>query len=472
MPNGRPMLFYFLGYYSLLHQDASGSARFFRLAAQRNPDRCFPNRLDSILALQAALEHNPADARAAFYLGNLWYDKGQVADATACWESARRHEPSLPTVHRNLALVYFNKQRNPAKALASLERAFRLDSSDARLLFELDLLKRRNGVSPKERLAFLQTHRGIVEQREDLLLEWITLLNLLGRHQEALDLLLARQFHPWEGGEGKVTGQYVLSLLELAKQKLTGVSLHGKERSGDGAFRDGEGQREAARQAAADAAQLLKRARAYPPNLGEGKLHGAQENQVLYWLGMAREQLGKADAAREAWRQAATGMSVPTPAIYYNDQNPETIYYQGLALQKLGRPAAARARFQTLVNFGKAHLRDHVVLDYFAVSLPEFLVFDDDLDLRNQVNCRFLMALGQIGLGRTVEGRKQLERVLKLDPNHLGALLQQRALRGAGTLICSNGQSLSTPANRRNSAAPKSLRNNVRAAVNLPSVSP
>ncbi|MGH7970391.1 MAG: DUF5107 domain-containing protein, partial [Limisphaerales bacterium] len=94
MPNGRPMLFYFLGYYSLLDQDAPGSARFFRVAAQRNPDRCFPNRLDSILALQAALEHNTADARAAFYLGNLWYDKGQVAEATTCWESARQHEPS------------------------------------------------------------------------------------------------------------------------------------------------------------------------------------------------------------------------------------------------------------------------------------------------------------------------------------------------------------------------------------------
>ena len=40
-------------------------------------------------------------------------------------------------------------------------------------------------------------------------------------HQEALNILLSRKFHPWEGGEGKVTGQYVVSLIELAKQVLT-----------------------------------------------------------------------------------------------------------------------------------------------------------------------------------------------------------------------------------------------------------
>lgn len=33
----------------------------------------------------------------------------------------------------------------------------------------------------------------------------------------------------------------------------------------------------------------------------------------------------------------ACGMKVPSVALYYNDQNPDTIFNQGLALQRLGR---------------------------------------------------------------------------------------------------------------------------------------
>ncbi|MGH7973121.1 MAG: tetratricopeptide repeat protein, partial [Limisphaerales bacterium] len=218
MPNARPMLFYFLGYYASQKGDRTSAASYFKLAASQRPDCCFPNSLDAILALRAALDFNPQDAHASLYLGNLWYDQRQVSEAVARWEAARRANPLIPTVHRNLTLVYFNKEHNPAKALRSMRKAFYLDPADARVLFELDLLKKRAGVSPQKRFRFLCTHRETVHQREDLLLEFVTLLNVLGRQQEALDTLLSRKFHPWEGGEGKVTGQYVTSLVELAKR--------------------------------------------------------------------------------------------------------------------------------------------------------------------------------------------------------------------------------------------------------------
>ena len=392
--------------YAALKDDRPAAIGYFNQAARQNPERCFPNSLESILALQAALRFNPRDALASYCLGNLWYDKRQVPEATACWESAARFEPAWPTVHRNLALVYFNKQHAPTKAMRALERAFELDPTDARVLFELDLLKKRIRVPPGKRLAFLNRHRKVVDRREDLLLELITLLNFFGRHEEALAILLHRQFHPWEGGEGNVTGQYVVSLVELAKRRLLSAGRH--------------------QPAAKEAIALLERARIFPPNLGEGKLHGARENPILYWLGTAWEQLGETDRAHESWRQAATGLRAPTPAVYYNDQNPETIFYQGLARQKLGRLAAAKERFATLMQFGKLHLHDQVVIDYFAVSLPEFTVFEDDLDRRNQINCRYLMALGAFGLGRRTQARQELAQVLKLDPSHLPAMLHAR----------------------------------------------
>jgi tetratricopeptide (TPR) repeat protein len=120
-------------------------------------------------------------------------------------------------------------------------------------------------------------------------------------------------------------------------------------------------------------------------------------------------------------------MKSPNPAVYYNDQNPDTIFYQGLALQKLGRPAAAAKRFETLARFGREHLKDEIEIDYFAVSLPEFMVFDDDLNQRNQINCRYLLALGSLGLGNNKQARAELKKVLALDPSHLPAKLHCRS---------------------------------------------
>ncbi|HWX42407.1 MAG TPA: DUF5107 domain-containing protein, partial [Blastocatellia bacterium] len=94
MPNALPIVLYFQGYYALQNGDAKLAQTCFAQAATQAPDRCFPNSLDSILALQAALKANPKDGRASFYLGNLWYDKRQVVEATRCWEEARRVEPS------------------------------------------------------------------------------------------------------------------------------------------------------------------------------------------------------------------------------------------------------------------------------------------------------------------------------------------------------------------------------------------
>ena len=110
-----------------------------------------------------------------------------------------------------------NKRNDLVRAWERYADAFALDPTDARVLFEADQLDKKMGVAPAERLARLARHMHLVDQRDDLTVEYVTLLNLTGRHDEALARLLARTFHPWEGGEGKVTGQYVTALVELAK---------------------------------------------------------------------------------------------------------------------------------------------------------------------------------------------------------------------------------------------------------------
>lgn len=375
----------------------------FKQAAGMSPDYVFPNRLEDVLIFEAALQFNPGDARAPYYLGNFWYGHRRYDEAIECWEKSRRLDDRFPTVHRNLGLAYFNKRRDPQAALESFERAFALNPDDARVFFELDQLLKQLNYAPAERLKRLEAHLDLVEQRDDLSIEYITLLNLCGRHEEAHQRLMGRKFHPWEGGEGKVTGQYVTGLVERARQLIAA----------------GQAQ---------PAIELLMQAQEYPHNLGEGKLYGARENHIFYYLGCAYELLGEAETAREWFTKAAAGSSEPASAMYYYDQPPEMIYYQGLALEKLGRNDEARAIFERLVEYGRAHMDDDVVMDYFAVSLPDFVVFDVDLNTRNRIHCHHMLGLGYLGLGEKEKARRHLNAVLELDASHVSANLHKRLI--------------------------------------------
>lgn len=55
------------------------------------------------------------------------------------------------------------------------------------------------------------------------------------------------------------------------------------------------------------------------------------------------------------------------------------IFYQGLSWLKLNNEKEAKIRFNKLVDYGETHIFDKIKIDYFAVSLPDFLVFEDDL---------------------------------------------------------------------------------------------
>jgi len=68
------------------------------------------------------------------------------------------------------------------------------------------------------------------------------------------------------------------------------------------------------------------------------------------------------------------------------------------------------------------------VIDYFATSLPNFLLFEDDLEKRNRIDCFFLIGLAQQGLGQQLEAEQAFRQALALDPNHLGALQELQRL--------------------------------------------
>ena len=383
-----------LTYYYIAWQ--TGKSEDLEKAKKQSVDYCFPNRMEAVCALSAFSE----DANACYLLGCLYYDKRQYDIAQSLWEKSASLKPEFPTVHRNLALTYFNNQDDAERALKEMERAYELDESDARVLMELDQLYKRLGKPHQFRLDFLLKHEKEVEQRDDLVLEKATLLNQLGRYEEARNIIDNHWFHVWEGGEGKVSGQYQFCRLEMAKTLLANNNAN-----------------------AADidkAISLLTECLTFPHNIGEGKLLNAQDNDFYYFLGKAYQMKGDAEKASENFRKGTVGPTEPAAAMYYNDAKPDKIFYAALCYRALGEEDKARSLFNKLMSYGEQHIYDNITMDYFAVSLPDLLVWNGNLTQANRIHCNYMLALGYYGLGNSEKARKYTEIAASMDINHLG----------------------------------------------------
>jgi tetratricopeptide (TPR) repeat protein len=313
-----------------------------------------------------------------------------------------RQDFSIPW--RNLGIAEFNILHDSAAADRMYANAFAAAPSDARLLYEWDQLRKRvNLASPSERLNTLQKHPALVALRDDLSVEFITLLNQNGRCLEALSHLAARRFSPWEGGEGIASAQYVHAHKALGRIALD----HGE---------------------AAEALDHFQAARHYPENLGEGKHLLTIERDLDYFSGLATAELDNTALAERYWQAAAA----PLPELGYHS------FFQALAIKSLGKVNEAVAILSNLAEFARRRMHTEPTIDYFATSLPNLLIFDDDLGKRNRIECNFLLALAQYGLGDAKDAAKNLELVLTEDPNQLSAAEIARWIE-SGALLSNSG---------------------------------
>lgn len=396
-PDTNPMCEYYQGYIYTKMNDLKKAAMHFSEAESLSSDYCFPNRIEEIRILQSAIDVLEQAPMAHYYLGNLFYDKKQYQTAAFHWESAIAVKDDLAMAYRNLAIYYYNKQNDGEKAFAVIEKACKLDSSYPRFWLEYDQLAAKLNHSIEMRIQVMESHPDITAARDDLYLRYITLLNCCERYEEALDALKSHRFHPWEGGEGKVSAQYRYALIQLALQKLQSNRPE-------------------------EALKLLEDTITYPENLGEGKLPNVPDNQAHYYMGIAYRMMDDMENAEKFLKLATTGSQEPAAVLYYNDQPSDFIFYQGLANQELGNIAAAKKAYHQLIIYGEKHLFDKTSYDFFAVSLPEIEVFQDDIQLRNTQYCNYLRALGALGLNEKEKAEKLLNEILEKQADNQGAL--------------------------------------------------
>jgi tetratricopeptide (TPR) repeat protein len=402
-----PMVYYWLGYLNEKDGKAQEATHCYQLASQMPSDYSFPFRVEEIDVLNHAMENNPKDPRAPYYLGNLLDDR-QPKEAIKAWEKARSLDDKFPMVYRNLADAYAYTEGDYPKATASLEVAVSLQPLP-KFLAELDELYERAGVSPQKRLENLEKHQQAVLERDDALVREIRLYVELGNYDKALALLTSgHHYTVWEGG-----GKYSAVASYKDARLLKGHSyMKAKNYS--------------------EALKQYEAALEYPENCSVGRpTDGGREPVMYYFIGTTYEALGDSKMARASFEKAAANPSKAyDPSREVANFEPQILFYRAGSLQKLGRTAEAAQIFDGLIKSGQAALqiRGSGTPDYFAKF------GEKETEESRMAQAHYVLGLGYLGANKRLEAKAELEQAVKLNVDHLDAKFQLSTIGEKGEL--------------------------------------
>lgn len=262
-----PLIYYYLGYLFDKKGRKNRAKKFFSIASKEKPEFVFPNELETINVLNTALEYNPRDYHALYYLGNLFYALGREEEAIEVWEkSAKGLE--YPVLYRNLALGYKATKADYKRAIELYMKAIQI-CPNWRLYLELDRLLEERGETVK-RLELLLSAPEAVRAKTQIVARLAEVYLELGEYDKTIELIMSHTFRPWEG-EVKMRQIYYRAFVGRGKKLFE------------------EGKYE-------EAAESFSRALEYPRNIGVGKPYNAKDEEAKEWL---EKTLNKLEGLRE-----------------------------------------------------------------------------------------------------------------------------------------------------------------------------
>ena len=392
-----PLVYYYLGYFAGKLNQAGKAAEYDKLAGKAPAEYVFPFQMEMIAVLEDAMRVNSNDARAPYYLGNLLFD-WQPQRAQALWEKSASLGADFPVVYRNLAMVYTRQGDQREKALAALEKAVQF-GGNATVIGELDKLYEENGVPPAKRLSVMEAHQAVINRDEAIARE-VNLEIFAGKPDVAIQLLKTRFFRAWEGGGRFSLGDsWINANLAL-------------------------GHRQVASKKYAEALADYQAALQIPVTLQEaaGDVSG-RKSEISYWIGNAYEAMGEKEKALNSWSEATKPpvSEPPDPRGPFRERasmggqaagghiEQAALYYQALALEKLGQAERAKAIYQQLVDAGAKALG----------NTPDKAASGQHAQA---ADAHYLAGLGELGLNRREQARREFSLALEAVPDHYAAM--------------------------------------------------
>ena len=354
------------------HEDKEGWLK----KADRLPlERVFPNRPFDFRVLEYAVQSSNS-AIAPYYLGCMYYARDTNQLAAEYWQISVRRNPDFADAHRALSQAMFETFDDRRRAKDEITKAFEL-SKEPGILYEMYQLYKVLGTKDDALIQLLRENMRITEKRQDLLLEYIGLLNKTGHPEEAKKLLEEGSFYTYEGGEGKTPQMHAYTYIVLGRKALKA----GKAR---------------------EALDLFKEANEYPERYHEGRRYQQRDAHRHYFIAKGYEVVGDMDQYRKELEIAAG---------QYDDLS-ESQYFKGIAMDELGDCAGAAKLFTNMKTAAEGILKNET-LQYF-LGFPAAPPFEQSP--KRTIEKMGLSALfyGQMGLGELEQAKETAGKIQKL----------------------------------------------------------
>ena len=350
---------------------------------------CFPSRSEDIKILSFAKEksnntnRNYKNPNPHYYLGCLYYNFERYKDARFEFEKAVEIDPHHAKSLRNLSLLLFDHFEDKENCTEYMKTAFE-NKRDPRLFMEYQQLLKNVNTEPEIRKRLYYENEDMLKERDDCLIDLITLECLTGNYEKAISLAKNKRFHIYEGGEGRLTKLHGWMFL------LEGLKCL-KENKID------------------DAEKYMKSALEVPKYYGEAKTFFNQEAHIYYFLGKIAELKG--NDPTECYEKASE----------YKAAVSEISAFRALALKKLGKSEKAKEVSDEMHESGKKLLSNCDLRSYYGVGSPSPMPFENDIIKKNLTDGHVLLCYSYLAKGYFQKADNEIKKVIESDKNDFRA---------------------------------------------------
>jgi uncharacterized protein HemY len=353
-----PLAHYYQAYYCSLLQRETLVAEQLPQAMECPPDYVFPSRKETIPVLEYAINRNPSDWKAMYYLGNLLAANLQWQKGLEYYLAAEKAGGDAAVLYRNIGVIYRDKLQDNKRAEQYFDHAVRLNPADYRTSIELDAALYINGNTEKRRLMHASVPES-VSRNSSYLLSRSQYEFDCGNIAEALAILRKTTFKPWEGNDNKPNQLYRLALRRLSYEKFVAGDYSASQKA-------------------------LHEMMEYPENLGTEKPVAAVNGESRFLLALNLIRSGKPAEGRGVFEALASG---DTPYL------PEDALFVGAALMESGQENRGRRLISETLE--QQMSRRDIAEQHYIQALGAYLLGDDDQSAKNIQQARKLSPLNR-----------------------------------------------------------------------------
>lgn len=372
--NDSPLVYYYAAYALSKLGNTDEAHQMWYAAAKLSTDFSFPFRIEEIDIFKEALDKDNGDARAAYYLGDLYYFLGQKDLGMKYWELSRDKGADFAEVYRNLGFGY-DRLGRMNDAITEYEKALTMNSQDPRYLRELDIIYEKVGRPAIERLVKLENNLPVVLKHDEDVMRLLTLYNETENYDKAIAIEKKRHFHVWEGG-GEIHNIFADSHM------LKGMSLLKQKKY-------------------TEAINEFVAADEYPSNLEVGRPANSTCNaKGLYFSGKAWEAMGNRKKSAECFHKASS-------TIVHENALTENAVFKAIALKETGRLTEADKLLAELNSRLESVIEGRSKIDVYSK-------FGEDGSNKDQIaQAYYLQGLIQKLLGNNTPANSYLKKAIE-----------------------------------------------------------